>query len=417
MKYAPNSSSAHTNSWLATLLAALAALASPECSAVGRPRMELGKVPSDMFIWRSNYVYETSLRFLFTARKVTFTGTLPDHNIEGTAPEAVTYSGSLPYETLFLEGNKTQGKALRTYKHCEMRRNVGDVLFHFHATWWQRHWPGKYPGEDNIYKVDKKLSSGDTIVARLNRSIPSQEAAAYFDLIEYIPALRNTAFLLEWDTPTGVATGNLRVSVAKQEGASWKATDEKPPEILREIINRESSMLYGAILDGKTNRQPGECWLLDGSHLAGLIYPTLRSDFIGRVVVRAATHRMANPPTDRFANGVAIQPYNCSTVQFLAQAEVGSHIVTSTLSFDSQTVDGGSKKVKIDFTNKGVIGDIYIDTDRFMVRHAYLKVDDAPYDGKMPKFGALSVNANLHGSVGLQMQYDCTPIYIKPGTP
>lgn len=379
--------------------------------------MEIRNVPSDMFIWKSNCVYETSLRFLFTARKVTFTGTLPDHNIQGSAPEAVTYSGLLPYETRFLEGNKSQGKALRTYKYCDMGRSIGDVFIKFQTTWWQRHWPGKYPEEGKIYEVDKNLSSNATIVGRLRRDIPQKEAADYFDLIEYIPELRNTAFLLEWDTPTGVATGNLRVSVAKHERGGWRATDERPPEILRTIINREISMLYGAIFDGKTNRQPGETWILDGSHLAGLIYPTLRSDFTGRVVVKAATLFSSNPPTDRFGNGVVIQSYNCSTVQFLAQAELGSHIETSTLSFDSQTVDGGRKSVKIDFTNKGVVGDIYIDTDRFMVRHAYLKVDDAPYSGKMPKFGAVSVNADVRGSVGIQMQYDCTPTYIKTGTP
>ena len=107
MKYDRNLTSTPRRLALAPLLAILAVHASLDCQAARHPNMTITNVPSDMFIWKSNYDYETTLHFRFTTTKLTFTGTLSDHNIKGSAPQAVTYDGLLPYKTRFLAACRT----------------------------------------------------------------------------------------------------------------------------------------------------------------------------------------------------------------------------------------------------------------------------------------------------------------------
>jgi hypothetical protein len=102
-------------------------------------------------------------------------------------------------------------------------------------------------------------------------------------------------------------------------------------------------------------------------------------------------------------------------VVFSPAGTVEGQRVVSSLRYRTETADGGEREITVDFSDPAkVVGDMYVDTDRQMIRHAFLKVTDAEYTGSIPKFGSITVNAKVKGGVVLLMQYDCVPVMYQP---
>ena len=291
-------------------------------------KMEM-QVPKDMLVWRFGTTYETTLQYGFVAHDLSYRGTAKNKPVSGKGDNVIFYIGILKYNTQLLSADSTaqQGKALRYYEMCRVQNLLGDVSLRFspgflgtaaHSTHklkgsWLDWLSFSYPGEDTAYVVTGKGADG-AVICKFKREFLEREAAPSFDLMEYIPGLQNQALVLGWDTPAGARSGTLNISCARQVGDCWVETGDAPPLVIRDLINRETSMLYGAVYDGH-QRRANETWELDGKVLGGLIHPSLKAGFSGRVVVQASSQYQSHPPIERFG-GDTPERYNASESEF-----------------------------------------------------------------------------------------------------
>ena len=377
-----------------------------------------------MLLWQPNVIYETTLSLYFEAHNVSIAGAAGGKQITGLADKPLIYAGLLKYSTRMKgDGTPDQGRAVRHYERAEMRKDNADTnvtINGFSIAERLSHVFKKYPGEGNDYEITKSGPLMDTIVIRPKKELVGDMVDELKPIFETIPALRNRAFILSWRSATQARNAALNVAIPDANGN--ESQTEQPPEIVSDVIRREASLLYNAVLGDKP-RKAGEMWTLNGAILGGLIYPTLKSAFDGQIVVRAEELVQETPPLDRYAGvktGDALDAsahghFNGIRLVFFPAGEIEGQRVVSNLHYRTETADGGQREIRVDFSDpKKVIGDMYVDTDHQMIRHAYLKVSDADYTGSIPKFGSITVNAKVKGGVILTMQYDCVPVNVHP---
>lgn len=415
---------ARTARSMSTLLAAfillVCATAVAQSNRAGKSQRKVGDVSKTMFLWQPNVKYETTLTLGFEAHNVSITGAASGKPVSGVGDKPLVYGGMLKYTTDMQKGNRDQGSAIRRYERAEMTKVVGDTYvsisgFPLHERLW--HIFKKYAGEGNEYEIVEGGITKDFIRVRPTKNEFAKMVDEVAPMFETIPRLKGQTFILGWSSDTQARNAALQVTMSDSQYNP--SSTEQPPEIVADLIRRETSLLYNAALGGK-DRKAGDVWTLDGAVLGGMIYPTLKSAFTGQTVVRAERFEQASPPSERYSTDgaqdpFAHKPFNGMRVVFCPAGTVEGQRVVSSLRYRTETADGGQREIRVDFSNPAkVVGDMYVDTDRQMIRHAYLKVADADYTGSIPKFGSITVNAKVKGGIVLHMQYDCVPVSHQP---
>ncbi|MBM3859636.1 MAG: hypothetical protein FJ395_08300 [Verrucomicrobia bacterium] len=376
-----------------------------------------------MLLWQPNVKYESTLTLSFEANNVEILGDASGKPISGVGSRPLFYSGKLKYTTDMHRGNRDQGSAIRRYEVAEMSKVVGDTYvtisgFPLRERLW--HIFRKYAGEGSDYDMVQSRITKDFIVVRPKKNEFAKMVDEVAPMFETIPKLKGQTFILSWSSDTQARNAALKVAMA--DSNYEPSQTEQPPEIVSDVIRREASLLYNAAL-GDRDRKAGDTWVMDGTVLGGLIYPTLKSAFTGQAVVRAEEFKQATPPLDRYPNSgttaspdsFAHKPFNGIRVVFTPSGPIEGQRIISKLRYRTETADGGQREIGIDFGDPSkVVGDMYVDTDRQMIRHAYLKVTDAEYTGSIPKFGSVTVNARVKGGIVLLLQYDCVPVSYQP---
>jgi hypothetical protein len=234
-------------------------------------------VPKTMFLWQPNVRYETTLTLYFEAHNVSITGAASGKQISGVGDKPLIYAGMLKYATAMQKGNREQGSAFRHYERAEMRKDIGDTAvtisgFPLRERLW--HIFKKYTGEGSEYEITQSGLTKDYIVVRPKKDEFAKMLDELKPMFETIPALRNRAFILSWSSDTQARNAALNIAVSDSNQEPLKT--EQPPEIVADVIRRETSLLYNAVLGGK-DRKKGDVWTLDGTILGGMIHPTLKS--------------------------------------------------------------------------------------------------------------------------------------------
>ena len=379
-------------------------------------------VPKIMFLWTPKTRYETTLRVDFKAHGVTVNGNASGKIIKGSSLNPLVYTSILKYSTELLDGNEDEGQAYRYYETAINSRICADTDITVDGFSLAEMAVGLFKNlpdqtitydiisKDVVWEAKRVLNPG-ILTIRPKKGSVVDEVDQLKPMIELIPSLKNSAFILNWRSGTQIR--NAALSVSYSDSIQQAVTDKAPPEIVKDVIRRESSLLYNAALGGAI-RKDGDVWSIDGSVLGGLIYPTLNSAFKGRIVVRATKivasdeALLRHKPSGAKVDEAAREKINGLRLSFIPEGIIDKKRVTSNLCYDTKTADGGNRKIEVDFSkSEKVKGGMIIDTDYQMIRQAFIEVNDGSFRGSIPCFGTLTVNATVTSGIDLKLIYDC----------
>jgi hypothetical protein len=373
------------------------------------------EVDGDLLLWKKGFEYRTRADAEISLTNTSIEVDLPERKAEGSQNRSFHYSGTLLYSTNLERASSYNGSASRHYMNCSMIKSETDPLtLKVDAGFWEV-WASRMIDLVRMNSLPEKWrphmevierNAGENfIIVRQKADSPSLLEGGALELgFQAMGELTGKRFLLEWTRMASVGKAKVAVVPAElrragpdgQEGLVKVGGGVSP--IVKDVIGRESKLLYEAMLGSVESRQNGDIWMVDGETLDAMVHPAVEGHFRGRAVVKAES--VINESPERTVGAM-----NGLRLKFVRSGIVDGRSIGTDLAMEIKTVDGGKHQTKLVPEDGVFSGEIWLDTDNQTVRYGQLIVDRAKYDGYLPKFGDLNAKIELEADLSFKLRY------------
>ncbi|MBL9154767.1 MAG: hypothetical protein JNK37_19965 [Verrucomicrobiales bacterium] len=391
------------------------------------------EVNQDMLLWKKGFSYRTEVSAHISLTNSNIKMELEEEDgkrmAAGSQSRSFHYDGAMSYTTQIDRAFDVNGSARRYYEKCSVTKAEYDLIeLKVEASrrqavaaklpeaviaklpsWLGGSLPKKWAPYVEVKEGNVEWAGGSYIIVRQKPGSPNLLDGGALELgFQSMGALSGKGLLMEW--PRLKTVGKAMVALYPAErgtgadrGKFIKAGGSVSP-MVKDVIGRESKLLYEAMLGSVASREDGDMWLVDGETLDAMVHPTVKGVFRGRAVVQAerVTNRSPDPKVGEM-NGFKLK--------FVSRGSVDGISYETNLDFVVETVDGGTHRTRLIPEDGRFNGEIWLDSENQTVRYGELKVANTKYDGFLPKIGELNAKINLEADLNF------TLIYIQSITP
>jgi hypothetical protein len=372
------------------------------------PSIEVG---SDMLLWKKGFSYQTEVKAEISLANTKIEVDESGRKAKGEQDRSFYYDGAMVYSTEILVASDYNGTAGRYYARCDMNKAESDLLLlKGEVGYWDvwksragellgRSLPAEWREKFDVVERNAEVAGGSYIIVRQKPDSPNLLGGGDLELaFQSMGSLSLKWFLFEWTTPRSFGKAAVTVSPAEVESGRLVKTTGGVGKIVKDVIARESKLLYEAMLGSDSDRQEGETWIVEGEALEAMIHPTVEGRFRGHALVKAEEVKGASPlgaPAEM--NGLKLK--------FVRSGTVDGRTIATNLRLVFATVDGGTHETNL-VPDDGVFsGEIWLDTENQTVSYGRLTVDKAKYDGYLPKIGELNAKVKLKADLDFELEY------------
>jgi len=371
------------------------------------------EVSSDLLLWKKGFEYRTEVKAEISLTNTKIEVDESGRKAKGGQDRSFYYDGAMVYDTGILTAASYNGSAYRNYGLCDVGKSEFDPLVlkadaSILEVWTSRlgEWvrmgalPEEWEDKFEVVERNAEVGGGSYFVVRQKSDAPNLLGGRDLELgFESLEALSGKLLLFEWNTPRSFGKSRINVTPA-EKGKQGKLvkTGGSVSNLVKDVIGRESKLLYEAMLGSNSRRQDGETWMIEGETLEALIHPTVEGRFRGRAVVRAEVVDGALPVrTAGEMSGFKLK--------FVRSGIVDGKVSNTDLRLVFETVDGGTHETKLVPEDGVFTGEIWLDTENQTIRYGVLTVDKAKYDGYLPKIGELNARVKLRADLDFKLEY------------
>ncbi len=362
---------------------------------------------SSMLLWKKNFDYRTEVKADISLTNTKINVKLSDRSATGGQERSFHYQGAMAYNTRLVKDSTHNGSAGRYYQLCDIMKSETHPLelkveSGFWEVWAQRLWsdlPAEWQPHVEVKERNAEVFGGSYIIVRQKPGSPDLLGGGALELaFQSMGALSRKWFLLEWTRPNAVKNAAVRVSPAESRDGRLVATGGQADNMIKDVIGRESKLLYEAMLGFQGERKDGDQWIVDGETLDAMVHPTVKGSFRGSVVVKAELVKDESPVR-------TVDQINGFKLKFIPRGTVDGRSHVTDLRFVVETVDGGNHETKLTPEDGRFSGEIWLDAENQSVRYGELRVDGAKYDGFLPRIGDLNAKINLDADFRFNLSY------------
>lgn len=389
------------------LVTSILALAAANCLLAESPI----EVNRDMLLWKKGFAYRTQVVAEISLTNTKIKVNLTDRTATGYQPRSFYYDGTMAYNTELQVASAYNGSAGRYYEQCDIRKSESNLVeLTVPSTAWEI-WKmrfgdlfGKGLPEDwrphvEVVKGNAEMLGGSYMIVRQKPGSPDLLGGGALELaFQSMGVLSKKWFLLEWPRMQSIQKAKMNVSAAEPRNGHLTATGGSVSNSVKDVIGRESKLLYEALLGFDGNRKEGDLWVVDGETLDAMVHPTVKGSFRGSALVKAELVKNTSPVR-------TVDEMNGFKLKFVSRGIVAGRSHVTDLRFVVETVDGGNHATKLTPEDGRFSGEIWLDTENQTVRYGELKVDGAKYDGFLPKIGDLNAKIKLDADFHFKLSY------------
>ena len=362
---------------------------------------------SDMLLWKKSFAYRTEVKADISLTNTKIKVNLTDRSAAGYQERSFHYQGAMVYNTELQRDSSYNGSARRYYQQCDITKSesiplVMKVESGFWEVWAQRLWsdlPKEWQPHVEVVERNAEVFGGSYVIVSQKPGSPDLLGGGALELaFQSMGALSGKWFLLEWTRPQAVQKAKVTVSPAEIRESRLVKTGAQASNMVKDVIGRESKLLYEAMLGFQGERKDGDQWIVDGEALDAMVHPTVKGSFRGSVVVRAELVKNVSPVR-------TVDEINGFKLKFIPRGMVDGRSQVTDLRFVVETVDGGNHETKLTPEDGRFSGEIWLDAENQSVRYGELKVDGAKYDGFLPRIGDLNAKINLDADFHFNLSY------------
>lgn len=373
-------------------------------------------VDRNMLLWKKGFDYRTQVSANIELSNTTIKVNLTDRSAAGYQPRSFLYEGAMAYTTRLIRDYEDNGSASRYYQRCQVIKSENEPLSlkvdsSFLEVWAQRLGLGDLPPEwephVEVTERNAEMFGGSYIVVTQKKGSPNLLGGGALEMaFQSMGELSQQQFLLTWGNLQAFQKGGLKVSPARVQDGKLVSTRGGVSPVVKDVIGRESRLLYEALLGFNGLRHKGDEWEVDGQTLDAMVHPTVSGGFQGKAMVRADAITNESPgPLVGLMNGLKLH--------FIPSSKAGQ----SNLRFVVNTVDNGTHETRLNPGDGGFVGEIWLDTDNQCVRYGKLTVSGARYDGFLPRIGDLNAKINLTADFYFKMVYQQSIAAVEADEP
>ena len=295
------------------------------------------EVNRDMLLWKKGFAYRTQVLADISLTNTKIKVNLSDRTASGSQPRSFWYSGAMAYNTELQRNSDINGCAVRYYEQCDITKSETNPLTlkvdsGFWEVWAQRFWISDIPKEwrPHVEVVERHAGFGDSYtMVRQKPGSPDLLGGGALELaFQSMGVLSKKWFLLEWPRMKSIQKAKMNVSAAEPREGHLIATSGGVSNTVKDVIGRESKLLYEALLGFDGNRKEGDLWVVDGETLDAMVHPTVKGSFRGSALVRAELVKNKSPVrTVDEMNGFKLQFVSRGIVAGRRNQSAGYHAI------------------------------------------------------------------------------------------
>lgn len=369
------------------------------------------KVNRDMLLWKKGFAYRTQVNADISLTNTKIKVEMSDRKAYGDQSRSFHYQGAMVYNTELENASTINGSARRYYQQCDMLKSETELVkMTVPASAWEvwkmrfgdlvgKGLPAEWSEHVVVEKGEVEVFGDSYIVVRQKTDSPNLLGGGALELaFQSMGVLSGKWFLLEWTRMSSIRKASVQVSPGELRGGALMKTGGSVNNTVKDVIGRESKLLYEALLGFDGDRQPGEMWIVDGETLDAMVHPTVKGSFRGSALVKAEVIKNKSPVR-------TVSEMNGFMLKFVSRGMVDGKSHGTDLRFVVETVNGDNHETKLTPEDGGFSGEIWLDTDNQTVRYGELKVVDARYSGFLPKIGDLNAKINLDADFNFRLLY------------
>lgn len=352
------------------------------------------KVDQGFLLWKQGLDYRTQVHAEVSLENTKFSISFEDREDDavGTQVKSLHYEGTMVYSTNVERASKHNGSAIRRFAKSDVTKiEASTAEIKLPASRWQallaklkspipKEWSDKLVrtettvlGEDPHIRLESKSESDNYLV---DMGILGAELQELEDLSE-------TVFVLAWPSPTALKNAMLSVTPAELIDGKVVPVGQSVSPRVKDVLGRESKLLYEAMLGSGTDRKAGDVWEVSGEALAALIHPSMEGRFRGRAIVQAENAWNLSPhPLISSMTGLKLE--------FVKRGKIGGRTQDSDLTFEMRTTNGDWHTTRLMSSGGSIEGEIWLDAENQCVRYGKLTSRGTKYNGHLPKIGSLN---------------------------
>jgi hypothetical protein len=390
----------------------------------GLPAQTQLEVDQGMLLWKKGFSYRTEVTAHISLTNANIKMELgEDGKRKGTGSQSRSfhYDGAMSYHTEIDRASDVNGSARRFYEHCSVTKAESDLMeLKVDASVWEV-WAARMPSwlggslpkewlpHVELVEGNAEVAGDSYIIVRQKSGSPNLFDGGALELgFQSMGALSGEGFLIEWPVMRTVSKAMVALYPAERgtgaDSGKFIKTDGSVSPMVKDVIGRESKLLYEAMLGSVESREDGDMWMVDGETLDAMVHPAVKGYFSGRAVVQAerVTNRSPDPKMGEM-NGFKLK--------FVPRGIVDGISRETSLDFNVETVAKGTHRTKLTPEDGRFSGEIWLDTENQTVRYGELKVANTKYDGFLPKIGDLNAKFNVEADLNFKL------VYIQAITP
>ena len=352
------------------------------------------KVDQGFLLWKQGLDYRTQVRAQISLENTKFIISFEDRekDARGTQAKSLHYEGTMVYSTNVVRASAYNGSAIRRFAQSDVTKiEASAAEFIIPTSRWEAFWAqfksrvNKEWG-DNLVRTEETVLGGDPHI-RLESKPESDNYLVDMGILgaelQELKDLSGTLCILEWPHSSALKNAMLDVKTADLIDGKVVPTSRAVSPRVKDVLGRESKLLYEAMLGSGTDRVAGEVWEVSGDALAALIHPSMEGRFSGRAIVQAEDAKNVSPH-------LSISSMTGLKLQFVKRGEIGGIKKDSDLTFEMRTTNGNWHSTRLMSSGKSIDGEIWLDAENQCVRYGKLTSRGTKYNGHLPKIGSLN---------------------------
>jgi hypothetical protein len=363
-------------------------------------------VDKSMLLWKKNFEYYTAVTAEISLTNTNILVNLTDRTARGTQPRSFHYRGIMAYNTELGIDEDYNGSAIRYYQLCKIVKSENNPLElkvdsgMLEALYYKVF--SDLPPEiaPHVEVVKSNMFGGSYVIVRQKKDGPHDllGGSALELAFQSMEDLSGKLFLIEWIQADDLRKAMVKVKPAEKRNGRAVALGGNVSPVVKDVVGRESKLLYEALLGLSNERRDGDQWTVDGETLDAMVHPSVQGAFRGFVVVKAEKIKGQSPD-------LTVDVMNGFKLKFIPSGMVDGRNYNSNLRFVLETVDGANHETQLTPEDGKFTGEIWLDTDNQSVRFGELIVNSAKYDGFLPKIGELNAKIKLKGDLNFKLKY------------
>lgn len=367
-------------------------------------------VNQNFLLWKKGLTYRTEVTGCISLTDTTIRVEEPKKGV-GHQNCSFHYYGSMAYNTELDRASEYNGTAKRYYQKSQIGKlEEADPItlkldVNIFEVWLYRlrglPWPSKDLSKNFDIESNAELFGQSYITIRQKDSSDNVlYEKTYKSISKDLNELTDRHLLFEWDRSLQIQKGKIRVSaIASNDTEKQSVEKSSVNSIIKDVIGRETKLLYDALLGSSGNRKAGDVWLVDGSTLDALVHPSLEgSCFRGKLLVQAES--IINESPDQ-----KIGKFNGLKLKFIPTGVINGRTQEADLQIILETMNQNSHTIKL-VPKDGFTGEIWLDSENQCVRYGKLKIENKSYSGYLPKVSDLNdAKINLTATLNMELTY------------